>query len=261
MTPTAFDAFADIYDNDFTHTPLGQMLRARVWAHLADHFQAGQHILELTCGTGEDARWLGQRGVFVTATDGSAEMVQVAQAKMAQAGLTEWVTVQPLTLQDIKPTRFAPPQFDGAFSNFGGLNTIGDWRPLGQTLAQLIKPNGTLILVPMGPLCPWEVAWYGLHGQFKLALRRWQQPAAAHIGAATIPIWYPSARRLQQDLVPYFRHVSTHSLGLWLPPSYLGHLVTRWPKLFVRLNQFERRTAAYTASWGDHYVSIFVRSK
>ncbi|NJN98346.1 MAG: class I SAM-dependent methyltransferase, partial [Anaerolineales bacterium] len=81
ISPTAFDAFAAAYDDDFTHSLLGQLLRPRVWDILAQHFSAGQHVLELTCGTGEDALWLTRRGVHVTATDGSAAMVRQAEAK------------------------------------------------------------------------------------------------------------------------------------------------------------------------------------
>lgn len=99
--PTAFDAFAADYDSDFTHTPLGHLLRPRVWQTFAQHFKLGQHVLELTCGTGEDAVWLAQRGVRVTATDGSAAMVAEAQAKAEAAGVSARVAVEQLSLQDI----------------------------------------------------------------------------------------------------------------------------------------------------------------
>ena len=100
INPTAFDALAASYDAEFTATRLGQLLRARVWAVLAAVLPAGCHILELTCGTGEDAVWLAQQGHTVVATDGSPEMVQVAQTKVAQAGLQSNVQVRQMSLQD-----------------------------------------------------------------------------------------------------------------------------------------------------------------
>ncbi|MCB0155187.1 MAG: class I SAM-dependent methyltransferase [Anaerolineae bacterium] len=277
---SAFDAFAAGYDDDFTHSPLARLLRPRVWAHLAEQFRSGQHLLELTCGTGEDAVWLARQGLRVTATDGSAEMVRVAQAKAARAGVAEQVQVARVSLQEIAalsqeaiiPLTHPPSplerddqreggegKFDGAFSNFGGLNTIGDWQPLAQALAALVRPGGRLVLVPMGPFCPWEISWHLLHGQPRTAFRRFGGPAPAKIGPAVIPIWYPSTRRLRRDFSPWFRHLYTESLELWLPPSYLAHLVERWPKLFARLNDFERATAHVTRSWGDHYIIIFER--
>jgi hypothetical protein len=49
------------------------------------------------------------------------------------------------------------------------------------------------------------------------------------------------------------------SLGLWLPPTYLGHLVNRRPRLFGALNRLERVTAPLTSGWGDHYMLLLER--
>ncbi len=277
MNPSAFDAFAPTYDTDFTHTRLGQLLRQRVWRVLAQQFHAGQHILELACGTGEDAVWLAQQGVNVTATDGSAEMVEVTAVKARQAGVADRVTTVQLSLQDFAQSGHPKPEvqspithhasrithhalpitdYDGILSNFGGLNTVNEWRPLAASLAQLVKPGGKVVLVVMGPWCPWEVGWHLLHGEWGTAVRRFYTSAPAVIGNSAIPIWYPSARRLRQEFAPWFHHLYTESLGLWLPPSYLGHLVERWPRLFTRLHQWERHTARLTGGWGDHYILV-----
>jgi ubiquinone/menaquinone biosynthesis C-methylase UbiE len=59
----AFDAIAEEYDATFTNSHLGRILRRRVWQILAANISEGQHILELACGTGEDAIWLARRNV------------------------------------------------------------------------------------------------------------------------------------------------------------------------------------------------------
>lgn len=278
---TAFDAFASDYDDTFTHSQLGEWLRPRVWQHLSHHFQPGDHILELACGTGEDALWLAQHGIHVTATDGSAEMVRVAAAKAARAGLSDRVQVYQLSLQGLSvqsavssqqlpaistsftthhsspPTHHAPrtTQYAGILSNFGGLNTIKDLRSLAQALAPLIQPGGKAVLVPMGPVCPWELVWYGLHGDMRRALRR-RGRATAQIGDTHIPIWYPSARQVREAFAPWFRPLQTESLGFWLPPSYLEHLVHRWPRLFKTLNRLDQATASWWRGWGDHVIIV-----
>jgi SAM-dependent methyltransferase len=266
--PTAFDAFADSYDDTFTGSSLGRLLRPRVWARFAEHFSAGQRLLELTCGTGEDAVWLARRGLHVIATDGSARMVEMAAAKARAAGLAGQVTAAQLSLQALiggeygdLPFAGGAAAFDGVYSNFGGLNTIANYPALAETLAGLVKPGGKVILTPMGPLCPWEIMWHLLHGQPGIALRRFRQTATARIGQALIPLWYPAARQLRRAFGPWFDHLQTESLGLWLPPSYLDHLVQRWPDLFGRLNRFEERTARLTGGWGDHYIIIFERKR
>jgi SAM-dependent methyltransferase len=275
LDPTAFDAFANDYDQDFTHTRLGQLLRPRVWSHLATHFKAGDRVLELACGTGEDAVWLAKQGVQVIATDGSAEMVRVTREKGENAGILHNLTPLQIKLQAIhtiptllgKQYRMGRPfgstvnelLFDGVFSNFGGINTIADWGKLAADLAKLVRPSGKVILVPMGKVCFWEMKWYAFHFQFGMAFRRFRQPAIAKIGDAEIPIWYPSGKVLRQAFAPHFRHLHTESLGLWLPPSYLDQFVERFPRLFTHLNNFERATAGLTGSWGDHFVCVFER--
>jgi SAM-dependent methyltransferase len=258
--PTAFDAFAETYDDNFTYSRLGKLLRPRVWARLGCHFAADQRVLELTCGPGEDALWLAGRGVHITAIDGSAEMIRVARLKIEAAGLADRITTCQLSLQELIAGEFDDQlEFDGAYSNFGGLNTIDAWRGLAQALAKLVKPGGKLILVPMGPLCPWEIIWHLIHLQAGSAFRRFRRAASAKIGDTLIPIWYPSARRLRRDFAPWFDHLQTESLGLWLPPTYLDHFVERWLHLFVRLNRLEQSMTGLSQDWGDHYIITFQR--
>ncbi|HRF97071.1 MAG TPA: class I SAM-dependent methyltransferase, partial [Aggregatilineales bacterium] len=82
MTATpAFDPTAHAYDAEFTDQLLGKWLREQVWIHTP--FTAPMTILELGCGTGEDARHFADMGISVLATDASGEMIAVARAKNA----------------------------------------------------------------------------------------------------------------------------------------------------------------------------------
>jgi SAM-dependent methyltransferase len=256
--PTIFDPVAAGYDASFTHTHLGRMLRRRVWSLLEACFRPGEHILELACGTGEDATWLAGRGVRVTATDAAAQMVAAAVAKVHAAGLANLVQVQQLSLQQVAGSALRGP-FDGVLSNFGGLNCMGEWRPLAQALATVVRPGGAVALVVMGPWCPWEIVWCLLHRRPRDAFRRRRQPATARIGGTAMPVWYPAAGQLCRDFSPWFRRRSGHSLGLWLPPTYLGRLVERHPAFFNYLDRIERATAHLAGACGDHYVLILER--
>ena len=270
--PTAFDAFASDYDDHFTRSRLGRLLRTRVWAEFDNYFSNGQRLLELACGTGEDAVRLARRGLCVTATDGSAEMIRIARAKAEAAGVSDQVEALQLSMQQIiedkavrnsncdrQQRRDQSVKFDGVYANFGGLNTIFDRRALARTLSELVKPQGIAVFVLMGPVCPWELVWYLGHGQPATAFRRFRGSAMAEVGASRVPIWYPSAKGLAAEFAPWFQHCRTASLGLWLPPSYLDHFVDRWPRLFSQLDRFERTWADLTGSWGDHYIMIFQR--
>jgi ubiquinone/menaquinone biosynthesis C-methylase UbiE len=153
----AFDALAADYDTQFTHSRIGTLMRQAVWRRLDCRFRPGQRVLELNCGTGEDAVHLGQHGVRVLATDLSREMVQMTRQKVARAGLTATVQVQQLALEHLHA--LDTPPFDGALSNFGGLNCVADLAGVGRALAARLHPGAVVLLCVMGPIVPWEWGW------------------------------------------------------------------------------------------------------
>jgi len=79
----AFDTLAPSYDATFSDTLIGRYLRGRVHTRLEAYFQAGDQVLELGCGTGEDALYLASRGVQVLATDVSEGMLEITRVKAA----------------------------------------------------------------------------------------------------------------------------------------------------------------------------------
>jgi SAM-dependent methyltransferase len=271
-----FDAAAASYDATFTQRRLGHWLREAVWERLGAVFRPGDSVLELGCGTGEDAVWLARRGVRVSATDVSGEMLAVARRKAAAAGVDDRIAFEQLDLSGMRDWRLeigAAPisnlqslistTYDGAFSNFGALNCLPDRRPVAEALADRVRPGGRIVLVVMGPLCPWEVAWHLLHGEVRTAFRRLRPGIEAHIGTgATVRVWYPSPRRLRMEFAPFFRHLETAGIGTLLPPPYLGHLVERWPRMFETLALLDRGfERMFPWTWlNDHYLMVFERS-
>ena len=112
----SFDKAASNYDDTFTKTDIGKMQRALVYAELSKHLISVQNILEINCGTGEDAIWFAKQNFTVTATDISPKMIEVAKSK---ANLN-------FSVADINSmaTTFEGEKFDLLFSNFGGLNCL-----------------------------------------------------------------------------------------------------------------------------------------
>jgi ubiquinone/menaquinone biosynthesis C-methylase UbiE len=255
VTGAAFDGAAAAYDSVFTRTTIGRWLRARVWARLKPNFQPGMRVLELNCGTGEDALWLAQRGVHMLATDASEPMLAVARAKAQTTPFAARIAWQALDLAQL-PAEFEDG-FDGALSNFGGLNCLADRRGVAEFLARVVRPGGRVALVVMGPWCPWEVAWYAAHLRFGTAARRWRRGGVdAEVHGARVRVWYPTPGRLRREFAPWFRAAGLYGIGALLPPPYLGGLVERYPGLFARLGSAERRVAG---AWpfnvlNDHYL-------
>lgn len=224
-----------------------------VWRRLDALFPPGSRVLELACGTGEDARHLAARGVRVLATDHSEEMLKIARQKcaglpveFARLDMSNWVSCN-------------WGIFDGAFSNFGGINAITNYQILSSNLQPLVKPGGRLLFVLMGRWCAWEIAWHLLHGEAGTAFRRLQQSgrAVARVGEATMTVYYPSTAELRRAFAPHFRLVRVRPLGNFLPPSYLEPLTRRWwfPfRLFASLDAH-----LPWPLWADHTIYEWVR--
>ncbi len=240
-----FDPVAAAYDAEFTRTPIARLLRQAVWARMDAHFQAGMRVLELGCGTGEDAVHLAQRGVYVTATDASANMLAVTRRKAESMGVWGLVGTQQLDMNALSTKErrkkesgdgtssffFPLSSFDGVLSNFGALNCVANpsansagagLQSLIFNLSQWTKPHARLVFVVMGPFCPWEIVWHLAHGQVRQAFRRFARDGArARVGDNTVRVFYPSSRTLINLCEPYFKSLRVSGLGVFIPPPYV----------------------------------------
>jgi SAM-dependent methyltransferase len=250
---TAFDALAADYDQTFTHTDLGRRLRSLVWDRLDDIVHAGDRVLELSCGTGEDAVHLASLGASVLATDIAPAMVEVTRAKAIAAGVV--ATARLLAMEEVGTL---DDVFDVVVSNFGGLNCVDDVAAFGRNLAAVVRPGGAVVLVVMGPYVPWEWAWYLAHRQPGKAVRRLRRSVEWN----GIAIRYPNVRQLRRAMAPQFELRDVRPIGVALPPSYIGSWLDRRPRLARALDKVERRAAGVpgTAWLGDHYLAEFVRT-
>ena len=70
-------------------------------------------------------------------------------------------------------------QFDGAFSNFGGLNCVANLSQVAQDLARLVKPGGPVVLCLMSRSCLWEWVYYLGRLDFTKAFRRFRKGGVA----------------------------------------------------------------------------------
>jgi SAM-dependent methyltransferase len=242
---------ADGYDGQFTRTTIGTVMRNAVWQRCALRFAAGSRVLEMNCGTGEDALWLARRGVQVLATDASPAMLRVAQQKLTGTAADGSVRFQQLTWEELDT--LGENSFDGALSNFGGLNCVGDLRIAARGLAAKLRPGATAILCIMGPLVPWEWIWFLGHGDPRRAFRRLRRGGALWSG---IPIRYPSSAATAQAFAPQFRVLRVSAVGALLPPPYTEKRMGRYPRIIAALDRVERR---FDTVWplpmlADHYL-------
>lgn len=254
-----FDAIAADYDSTFTDTAVGIAQRAQVALELNRCFHAGQHILELNCGTGHDALALARRGVKVTALDASPSMIAVARNKLATHTELSNIDFRVLRNEDL---RSVSESFDGAFSNFAGLNCSRDWSAIASELRRLIRPGGHLLLCIMGRCCVWEILGLLIAGKPSKAIRRFSSSRTAQIAGQPLDVYYPSVSQARHAFRPDFALNSWRGIGAFVPPSYFDSTFQSRPQLLRSLQRLDLRLTRLSPlrSFADHILLDFVRT-
>lgn len=245
---TFFDRLAASYDLVWTSSAVGRMQRSAVWRELDRRVRPKDRLLDLGCGTGEDALHFSQAGAVVSAIDGSIGMVDAALRKGVDARL--------LRIEQID--EFLGPN-DGAYdlvlSNFGALNCVRDLAMLREPLARLVRPGGSLAICVMNRFCLWEFVHYAVRGQFRKAARRWRGESVASGG---LDVYYPSLRSIKDALSPIFRLTRDVGIGVSVPPSYVRGLPAWLLGAFDAVDARIARSKIGRAI-GDHRLLIFAR--
>ena len=257
MSEAAFDGAAASYDDAFTRSAVGGLQRAAVHRHLLRRVLAGgEGVLELGCGTGEDALFLARHGCRVVATDASAQMLRAAREKLAAAGLGSRTELEPLDLAAPPPDLASGP-VDLLFSNFGALNclSLDQLGRLGQAAAAWVRPGGRAVLVVMPRVCLVESAYFLARGRWREARRRWDGgPVEARVAGGTVATWYHAPEEVAAAFAPAFRLRAVRPVGLLVPPSYLDRRAAAWPRALRALAWLDEGLAALQplAGLADH---------
>ena len=247
----AFDQLAPRYDADFGAGRIGTLLRYAVWDRIDRAFTAGGRVLDLGCGTGEDAVHLAAAGMRVIALDASRGMVEQARAKAAASGLGDRIEVHELAIERLDALPSGPP-FDAVLSNFGALNCVDDLAALARAVARRVRPGARMALCVMGPVVPWEWVWHLGKREPRKAFRRLRPGGTSWRG---VRVRYPTPAAVARAFAP-FRVARTSAVGALLPPPYAERWAARHPGLVAALARWERRLERVPPlPWlADHYL-------
>lgn len=262
-TEKAFDKAALNYDSEFTDTAVGRLQRNRVWNYLRANFSSSEfpRVLELNCGTGEDAIWLSRHGFRVVATDLSSEMIQIATRKAQIA--KQKVEFDVCSFENVG-NKFAPGSFDLVLSDFGGLNCIDEKqiRLLAENLSVLLRPGGRFVAVVMSDDCTFEKLYFNRKGErTKAARRKDKNGTVTVIENETFTTWYYSPDKFSALVNHVFTKRKTKAVGWMIPPSYLNPFFLRRPVLLRALNALENSIGNISAfaRKADHFLIDLVR--
>ena len=254
----AFNRIAQDYDQIFTDSLIGRAQRDAVWKVLTRTFRKGDEVLELNCGTGEDAIFLAGKGISIFALDASRQMIARAEHRLQRNSAQIPVVFCELPTERIGELH-PETQYDGAFSNFSGLNCVADLGAVASSLGGLVKPGGRLVLCFSTRFCLIEMLYYLALGQWRKALRRCKGSAQVMLDGVQFTVYYPTLRGICESFAPDFRLYFCTGIGVTVPPSYFEPWARRHPRLFLLLRRLGEQLATLPIlrSSGDHVLLCF----
>ncbi len=269
---SGFSHIAPLYDEDFDTNPAARWMRGRSLGLQRRRFKAGDHVIEMGSGTGEEALTLARQGVHVLACDPATALLDIVAARaaadqaVADPRTYGSVATRPYAAGELgKLVReFGPHAFDGAYSSFGPLNCEPDMTAVADALSVLIRPGGRLIFSVMNTIYPVEIAWFLLHGDKERATRRHHGWIMGNICKDThdaVPTRYYRASQFRAYFAPYFRQTANRALPLLMPPPYLAIFLRRYPRLFKLIAKLDIALAPHWPfnALGDHFWIELVR--
>jgi ubiquinone/menaquinone biosynthesis C-methylase UbiE len=244
----AFDRAAADYDTGFGRNPIGLLFRQAFQERLRHLLPRGARVLDLGCGTGEDALALASVGFRVHGIDVAPEMVACARRKAASVGLPpERVQFEVVAAEDV--ARCGGP-FDAAYSNFGALN-CADLPLVGHGLAAVLKPGAPLLVSLIGPWPLPATLQRALTGRGER--RRGSLP---RVGGLAVAPSYPGPAAARRLLGEAFTWRCGFGLGIVVPDPDHATWAWRHPQAFGVLAGLERLVRRWPGlrNLGDHVV-------
>ncbi|WP_284653704.1 class I SAM-dependent DNA methyltransferase [Flavobacterium terrisoli] len=251
----SFDKAAANYDRTFSHTRIGRMQRALVHTELSKHLSNVRNILEINCGTGEDAIWLATQKLPITATDISPRMIDIAKSKGSFDNLNFIAT----DINAVTKT-FEGKNFDMLLSNFGGLNCLSksELEHFFTNINSILSEKGKMVLVIMPKNTLWERFYFLAKAQFKNISRRKQESVVAHVDGENVTTYYYNPKDIVNLAKANFETIAVKPIGLFVPPSYLDGFFKNKKGILRFLNRLEQgiKNISSLSKYADHYIIV-----
>lgn len=247
----AVDRGAQDHDQGLGRNPVGLVFRHLLQERLTSLLPPAGRVLDLGCGSGEDALFLAGRGYRVLGLDPAPARIEAAREKARKSGLSaERLGFEVAAAEEIGKPSWGDGPFDAAYSGFGALNGA-DLVAVGEGLRRVLGAGAPLLLSLLGPhplpaLVEKAVTGKGEGGR-----------GTPRVGGTPLAaVAYPSRREAQELLGSGFEWQDGFGLGVLLPAPAQAAWVAEHPQAFGVLAALEGlvRRWPLLRDLGDHLV-------
>lgn len=257
-TSKVWNKEAQQYDQKFHSNIISLMMRKQNLRLLRKYFSNCQTLLELGCGTGDEAIWLAKQGHNIKAIDLSNEMIEIAKKKAQRHNVDDYVDFQVLPIERIDTIK---GQFDGIYSSFGPLSCIGNIEKIGIELDRLLKVDGYFICSIMHRICVYELLYYLKSLNFEKFKRRFHSnPVGVKVNeeSSLIPCNFYTKKEFKRTLSKRFSEIESFTYPILFPPSFLPVDLNKIRSTFIvrrRLGDIIRKIPILNKI-GDHLFLV-----
>lgn len=267
LLQAAFDEAASNWDLMIQSSTLLSQVRAENLERLEQVFPPGAWVLDIGCGTGDEALHLASRGCKVWGIDVSPHMIAIAKEKALKRSLSEQTRFQVLPAGQVVRLLDEIPaeRLTGAWSSLGAINLEPDLSGLREGLGRLLKPSGRLVLQAFNIRSSFEKLFGLSHFKPSMGSRRGGKAPGIELlsgplaDAASTHFWAPQA--LADAFKPHFsvdKVLACHPFG---PSLHFHDRYDRHGGLYAQLQRLSSTlvSSPSVVQGSDLYVLMMMR--
>lgn len=249
-----FSSASSVYDKKILSNFINVNIREMELAALLEFSRDRDRILEVGCGTGEEAsRFIRSTQKHLTCIDAAMGMVEYSAEKMRIAGISDMFSARKLPAYRVGELNMI---FDLVYSLNGALNTEPHLDLFVRSMEKILPEGGIIIISLRNRLCLGEFLLYSVLGRHEPLRRRRARTTPVQVVGNTIESFYYSPVEISRFFSNFVLRRKI-GLGILVPPyladrfksNLLRRVITATERLISRI--------PILSSLGDEVLYVF----
>ena len=249
-----FSEASIIYDKKILSNFINVNIRSLEMSTLLKHSKRGMKVLEIGCGTGEEAaRFVLETGNEITCLEISSGMINFARNKMEKLGIADKFTSVKRPASEIG---LVGDSFDLIYSFNGALNTEPRIRETANGIYHSLKDGGVLIFSIRNRRCLGESILYSILGKNERIKDRARETTYVEVVGKKVKSQYYSPGEIL-SIFERFKLIQKKGLAIIFPPYLAEKIPSNFAKRFLTFLEKVLSSLPFFSSLGDEVIYVF----